>query len=216
MKQLKQAVAEKILKRYKIELIPSLTIKSKSMLLNKLNIMQKADFPVVLKVDSEHIVHKSDAGGVVAGIKNREEALEAYDLIFSSVKKKFPRAKFNIIMQKMASGVEVIVGSKIDPDFGPVIVFGAGGTMVELFKDTSLRIAPLEQKDAYEMINETKVSKLLQGFRGSGKANIESLANIILNLSRLAVNIQKIKEIDLNPVIVNKENAYVVDARMMM
>lgn len=216
MKQLKQGLTEKLLKRYKVNLIGSVLVKSRSDFINKLDKMQKTDFPVVLKAVSEQIIHKSDIGGVVVGIPNKEEALKAYDAIYKNIKKKMPRARFCIAMQKMVSGVEVIAGSKIDPDFGPVIVFGAGGILVELVKDISFRIAPLEEKDVYDMINETKVSRLLHGFRGSKEANIKGLADIILNLSRLAAKNEKIKEIDLNPIIVSKDSAVVVDARIMV
>ena len=115
----------------------------------------------------------------------------------------------------MMSGVEVIVGAKRDPQFGPVIMFGIGGVLVDVIRDVSLRIAPLTRRDALEMMHSLKASAILEGVRGSKPVNFNKLADIIVNVSRLMMKERKIKEIDLNPVIVSGRTAIVVDVRVI-
>jgi acetate---CoA ligase (ADP-forming) subunit beta len=199
MKQIKFEDTLRLIKKYNLNFIDSKNIKSECDL-NQLK------FPIVMKVASEEIVHKSDVGGVIVGIKNEEEA----KLIYTKLKK----ISNKIIVQKMAKGKEVIIGMKRDAQFGPVIMFGLGGIFVELMKDVSFRICPVDKKNALDMIKEIKSSKILKGIRGDKPVNINKLAEIIVGISELSMK-EDIEEIDLNPVMVNEETAIIVDARFM-
>lgn len=166
-------------------------------------------FPIVLKVASEKILHKTDVGGVRTGIMDRAE-LEAE---INSMAGRLGCDSF--MVQRQETGKEVIVGMKRDAQFGPVILFGMGGVLVEIFKDVALRIAPLTRRDAQEMIKQVKAYQILKGYRGEPAVNTEAVADIILKLSLLAMKEQHITEIDFNPVIVNQKYAVVVDARII-
>ena len=175
-------------------------------------------FPVVLKIASPDITHKSDAGGVKVGLKNKSEVRKAYREIMESVKQKYPAARIEgVSVQSMArSGIEIIIGMFKDAQFGPVIMFGLGGIFVEVLKDVSFRLIPIVQRDAEEMIKEIKGYSLLQGYRGQEPANIPSLVDILLKVSDFIKQTPEIKEIDLNPVIAYKDSALVVDARIVL
>lgn len=175
---------------------------------------KKIGFPVVLKIVSRDIIHKSDIGGVIAGIENETQAAEAYSKIIKNSKKAKNAKIEGVLVQKMEQGIEVIVGLKRDPQFGPVIMFGLGGIFVELMKDTSLRISPVSKAQAFEMIKEIKAYPMLAGARGKEPVNMEALSGIIVKISKLAEN-KKIMEIDFNPVIVNERSAFIADARII-
>jgi acetyltransferase len=170
----------------------------------------------IIKAISPDVVHKTDMGAVKLDIKNIEEAGVAWDEIISSVKSKNPQAVIDgLLVQSMVIGKEVIIGMKRDATFGPTILFGLGGIFTEVLKDTSLRIAPVSKEIAYEMIHEIRGINILTGLRGEASVNLEKIADIIVKLSKLAVDHPEIKEIDLNPVIVNSDEAFVVDGRVM-
>ena len=175
-------------------------------------------YPVVLKISSTGITHKSDAGGVRLNLKGRADVEAAYDGIMNSARQKFPGADIEgVSVQTMAeAGIEVIMGVTRDPKFGPVLMFGLGGILVEILKDVSFRIAPLEQRDAVEMIAEIKGRKLLEGYRGQDPADKSSLENMLLKLSAFADGKPEIAEIDMNPVFAYKDGAVVVDARIIL
>jgi len=175
-------------------------------------------FPVVLKIASPDITHKSDAGGVKVGLKNKTEVRKAYGEIMASVKQKYPEAKIEgVSVQSMARpGIEIIIGMFKDAQFGPVIMFGLGGIFVEVLKDVSFRLIPIVQRDAGEMIKEIKGYSLLQGYRGQEPANIPSLVDILLKVSDFVERTPEIKEIDLNPVFAYKDSAVAVDARIVL
>ena len=181
-------------------------------------ISQKLGFPVVLKIASPDISHKSDAGGVKVGLKTKEDVSRAYKEIMTSVKQKFPDAKIEgVSVQNMARpGTEVIIGMTKDPQFGPVLMFGLGGVWVEVLKDVSFRIVPLARRDAHEMIKEIKGYKLLEGYRGSEPANIAMLEDILLKLSDYMEKTPEIKEMDINPIFAYKDGAIAVDARVVL
>ena len=172
-------------------------------------------FPVVLKILSPDIVHKSDVGGVVTNVRNLSEAREAFRLIINSVREKKPKAKILgvVVQNQVPSGVEVYVGSILDAQFGPVMAFGLGGIFTEIFKDVSFGLAPLTKQDALRMINETKVARILSGARGKPPADIKSLVDIMIRASFLTME-QKIREMDLNPVIASPSGCVVADARI--
>jgi acetate---CoA ligase (ADP-forming) subunit beta len=175
-------------------------------------------FPVVLKVVSPDIVHKSDIGGVKLGIGDGAAVGKAYDEIIGTVKSKRPGVKIDgASVQTMAKpGVEVIIGVSKDRQFGPVLMFGMGGILVELLKDVSFRIVPITRYDAHEMIKEMKSFPLLEGYRGSESASIEALEDMLLKVSELAAKIPEIKEMDLNPVFARRDDAIAVDARIIL
>jgi acyl-CoA synthetase (NDP forming) len=175
-------------------------------------------FPTVLKIVSPDIVHKSDIGGVIVGVKNADEVRQGYNRILQNVKKHDPKARIaGILVQEMAPpSTEVIVGAIKDPQFGPAIMFGLGGVFVEVLKDVTFRVAPITEDDAYEMISEVKAYPLLKGYRNTPPVDIDAIAKILLNTSRLVTDHMEIKELDLNPVIVYEKGAKTVDARIIL
>lgn len=175
-------------------------------------------FPVVLKIASPDITHKSDAGGVKIGLKSKAEVTKAYREIIAAAKEKYPKAKIDgVSVQSQAKpGVELIIGTFKDAQFGPVIMFGLGGIFVEVLKDVAFRIIPIERRDAAEMIKEIKAFPLLQGYRGQESAHLPSLEKILLKVSDFVEKTPEIKEIDLNPVFAYKESAVAADARIVL
>jgi len=178
----------------------------------------KVGFPVVLKIASPDITHKSDAGGVKVGLKDKEEVAKAYKEIMASCKQKFPEAKIEgVSVQSMARpGTEVIIGMTKDAQFGPVLMFGLGGVWVEVLKDVSFRIVPLTRRDAGEMIKEIKGYPLLEGYRGQEPANTNVLEDILLKVSDFMEKTPEIKEMDINPLFAYKDSAVAVDARIVL
>jgi acyl-CoA synthetase (NDP forming) len=176
----------------------------------------KIGYPVVLKVDSVDISHKSDAGGVKVGLKDAKAVEAGYDEIMTAAKKAFPDAKVDgVSVQSMARpGIEIIIGMFKDAQFGPVLMFGLGGILVEVLKDVAFRIVPLAKRDAREMIREIKGHKLLEGYRGQEPANIPYLEQMLLKLSEFVDKTPEIKEIDFNPVFAYPDGAVIVDARI--
>jgi acyl-CoA synthetase (NDP forming) len=181
-------------------------------------ISSKIGFPLVLKIASPDITHKTDAGGVKVGLKSAEDVKKAYVEIMASVRKKYPKAKIEgVAVQKMARpGIEVIIGMFKDAQFGPVIMFGLGGIFVEVLKDVSFRLIPIVKRDAEEMIKEIKGYALLNGYRGQEPAHIPSLVDALLKLSALVEKNPEIKEIDINPLFAYKDSAVAIDARIVL
>jgi len=179
---------------------------------------QQLGFPVVLKIVSVDVVHKTDAGGVILGLKTTVQVGKAWDEIMKSVKKAFPNAKIEgVSVQPMAKpGVEVIIGMSKDAQFGPVLMFGLGGIFVEIIKDVSFRIVPLLKRDANEMVREIKGFPLLKGYRGSEPVDIENLEKLLLRVSEFVEQTPEIKELDLNPIFAYKDGAVAVDARVIL
>jgi len=175
-------------------------------------------FPVVLKIASPDVVHKTDAGGVKLNLKTSNQVAKAYEDIMKSIREKYPKAKIQgVSVQKMAKpGVEVIIGMSKDAQFGPVIMFGLGGVWVEILKDVSFRIVPLERRDAREMIQEIKGRPLLEGYRGQEPVDIANLEELILKVSSFIEQHPEIKELDLNPIFAYKDGAVAVDARIIL
>jgi acetate---CoA ligase (ADP-forming) subunit beta len=179
---------------------------------------EEIGFPVVLKVASPDITHKTDAGGVRVGLKNKAEVRRAYAEIMAAARQKFPGAKIKgCSVQAVARpGIEIIIGTFKDPQFGPVIMFGLGGIFVEVLKDVAFRIIPIVRRDAAEMIKEIKGYGLLNGYRGHEPAHIPTLENMLLEISDFADKTPGVKEIDLNPVFAYKDSAVAVDARIVL
>ncbi|MGH2633351.1 MAG: acetate--CoA ligase family protein [Tepidiformaceae bacterium] len=175
-------------------------------------------YPVVLKVVSPDIAHKSDAGGVQLNLKDASAVGVAFDTIMSTARKAEPKARLDgVSVQQMAKpGTEVIVGMTTDPQFGPVMMFGLGGIMVEVLKDVSFRIIPLTDKDAGRMIDEIKGKPVLDGVRGQPPADVAALRSTILKVSQLVEQHPEIQELDLNPIFAYPDGALAVDARIVI
>lgn len=172
-------------------------------------------FPVVLKVRSQAVVHKTDAGGVRLGLTDEGAVRLAYREIMEKARLLDRGAQ--VTVQPMAPpGVELLVGMTTDPHFGRVVAFGLGGTFVEVLDDITFRLVPLLDKDAIDMLNSIKGSILLKGFRGTTPVDITALKEIILRVSRLAEDEPRIKEIDLNPVFAYPQGALAVDPRIII
>lgn len=173
-------------------------------------------YPIVLKIVSPDILHKSDAGCVKLNLKNEAEVAIAFEELIANAKSYDPQADIKgvIVYPMVDTGIETIIGVTDDAQFGSALMFGLGGIFVEILKDVVFRILPLSQKDALEMIKETKGYKLLEGVRGSAPADVISLAETIVKVSNLCCDFPAIKEIDLNPTYVYEKGVKVVDARM--
>jgi len=183
-------------------------------------IAEKIGYPLVLKIVSPDIVHKSDVGGVKVGVKNAEEVKEAFNSIMSNVKDKAPDAKIaGVLIQEMVpEGLEVIVGATRDPTFGPVLLFGLGGIFVEVLKDVSFRIAPVTKFDAESMLGEIKAAKILEGYRGTPPRDKDALVDIIMKLSRFMEEQELVTDVDLNPIMAFEKGkgAAIADARVLI
>jgi succinyl-CoA synthetase beta subunit len=176
-----------------------------------LRFAEEIGFPVVAKVVSYKILHKSDVGGVVTMIDDRQ-TLEDTFTHFSNV-----IGFEGVIVEEMVEGIELIVGAKVDHQFGPVILLGIGGTAAEIYRDTILRMAPINQGDVESMVRGLKAHRLLEGYRGSQPINLEGLTRLIILFSNLVMDIEThIESIDLNPVICSPERCVVADARIML
>ncbi len=175
-------------------------------------------YPVVMKIVSPEVLHKSDAGGVMLSITSPEAVKRAYQDILSNVKNFNPDAKIvGILIQEMAEiDREVIVGMIKDPQFGPAIMFGLGGIFVEVLKDVTFRVVPITRYDAMQMINEIKALPILKGVRGKKPIDFDKLVDILINVSRLVTDHPEIEELDLNPVTISPTNAKVLDARIIL
>ncbi|HLN88807.1 MAG TPA: acetate--CoA ligase family protein [Candidatus Binatia bacterium] len=175
-------------------------------------------YPVVLKIVSPDIIHKSDAGGVMLNLETPAEVAAGYNKIIENAKKFKPDAKIiGVLVQEMApQSTEVIIGGIKDPQFGQTIMFGLGGIFVELLKDVSFRVAPITTEDAKEMIVKLKAYPLLNGYRNTPSADIDALVAILCNTSSLIMDYPEIKELDLNPVMAYSKGTKTVDARIIL
>ncbi|HLF04841.1 MAG TPA: acetate--CoA ligase family protein [Dehalococcoidia bacterium] len=172
------------------------------------NAARTLGYPVALKVDSPDILHKTEAGGVRLGLLDDAQVRAAFSQIASSAAAYAPQAVVNgvLVQEMVAGGVEAIVGVSYDPQLGPVLLFGTGGVMVEVYQDVALRLCPITQPEALDMINQVKGARLLQGFRGRPRADVDALAKVLVRVSHLAVNLDgKLGELDINPLMVLPE-----------
>ncbi len=180
-----------------------------------LRIGERLGYPLAAKIVSPDVLHKSDVGGVALNLE--EDSLgETFDRMRRIAEER--KFKFEgVLLERMAPpGVETIIGAKRDPQFGPVIMFGLGGIFVEVFKDVSFRVAPIERDDAEEMVCELKAYPLLKGIRGRKPSDIECIIEALLRVSRMVNELEEIKELDLNPVIVYEKGCRAVDARVIL
>jgi len=172
---------------------------------------QEIGYPVAAKVVSPRVLHKSDVGGVLVGIGSDEKLTETFG--------RFSRLEgfAGLLVEEMLSGVELIVGAKIDYQFGPVVLLGMGGIGVEIYRDTTLRMAPLKRKDVESMLKDLKAYPVLEGYRGSKPVNLAKLKGMVVAFSSLVMDIEGfIESIDLNPVLCSSRRCVVADARIML
>jgi acyl-CoA synthetase (NDP forming) len=212
---LTEVESKELLKKAGIPVVEATLARSKK---EAVSISKEVGFPVVLKISSPDVIHKSDSGGVRLGLANATQVGKAYSEIVASIRKAFPRAVIEgVSVQKMAPpGVEVIVGMSKDAQFGPVLMFGLGGILVEVLKDVSFRIVPVSQRDAAEMIREIKGYPVLEGYRGQKPASISALERLVVKVSQFVEKNPQIKELDLNPVFAYHDKAVAVDARVVL
>jgi len=171
-------------------------------------------FPVVMKLMAEDVVHKSDTGAVKLNLKTKEDVDKAYDVLMNIPSQQEKK----ISVQKMADEpiTELIIGMTTDPQFGPALMFGIGGILVELLEDVSFRIAPITEYDANEMIHEIKGFPILDGYRGKPKADIEAIVEVLMKISDLVTKHEEINEMDLNPSFIYEKGLVCVDARIIL
>jgi acetyltransferase len=213
---LNEAEAKTFLEYYNIPVARSFVARTPD---EAVTVARRVGYPVVAKILSPQIVHKSDAGGVVLDIDDEAELREAFDRITRRAREYDPKAEIQgVTVQHMVEkrGQEVILGAKTDPLFGPVILFGMGGVGVEVFKDFALGLPPLNQTLARRIMEETKVFQLLKGYRNVPPANIKQLEEIMVRFSQMLVDFPQLKEVDINPLLVNENQAIALDARIVI
>jgi acetyl coenzyme A synthetase (ADP forming)-like protein len=179
---------------------------------------QAMGFPVAMKIVSPDILHKTEAGGVILGVKSAAEAGKAYDAIIANARKYKQAARIDgvQVQQMLQGGQEVIIGAVSDPSFGKLVAFGIGGVLVEVLKDITFRLAPASQEDALSMLDSIKAAEVLKGARGAEPASREALAALIRSVSELVGDFPEIAELDLNPVFAGKSGATAADVRILL
>ena len=179
---------------------------------------KKLGFPVVLKVVSPEISHKSDVGGVKLNLDSDQAVGDAFDAVTAAARRAAPDATIaGVSVQRMAEpGIEVIMGVSTDAQFGPVLMFGLGGVLVEVLKDVAFRVIPITPRDARQMVREIQGYPLLEGYRGQEPADVEALEKLLLGLSQFIEQHPEIEELDLNPVFAYPKGVLAVDARIIV
>jgi acetyltransferase len=213
---LNEAEAKTFLEYYNFPVVKTKTAQNAD---EAASLASQMGYPVVLKILSPQITHKTEAGGVALNIASEKELRDAYEGMVQRAKAYNPDAEIQgVTVQPMIKkqGYEVIVGSKTDPLFGPVILFGMGGIGVELFKDFAIGLPPLNQTLVRRIMEETKVYQLLKGYRGVAPANLKLLEEIMILFSQLLVDFPQLKEVDINPLFISAEEAYAFDARIVI
>jgi acetyltransferase len=213
---LNEAEAKKLLEYYEFPVVKTAVAKTAD---EAVTLASLIGYPVVLKILSPQIVHKTEAGGVALDVANEAEVREAFECIMQKVKQYDPNAEIlGVTVQPMIKkrGYEVIIGAKTDPLFGPVILFGMGGVGVELFKDFAIGLPPLNQTLIRRIMEETKVYQLLKGYRNVPPANIKLLEEIMVRFSQMLVDFPQLKEVDINPLFIDENEAFAFDARIVI
>jgi len=214
-RNLTEIESREILEYYKLPLVKGKIIKS---IEESKKFIDEVGYPVVLKIVSPEIIHKTEVSGVVVNIQNEKQLYDAYNDILKNVKIKMPTARIDglFIQEMIPSSFEVMVGGKYDNTFGQTIAFGLGGIYVEVYEDVSFRIVPITEKDALNMIKETKAYKILAGYRGKKPADIKALIDILMKTSKMLESNPEIKELDMNPVFALSDRAVAIDARIII
>lgn len=211
---LSYAEARAFLKRSGVELAKSVFVKDPA---EAVAATQKIGFPVVLKIASPDVLHKTDVGGVATNLHNPEDVRQTADKMRKSVRGKKPSARIEgFHVEKQLRGIETIIGVKNDAQFGPVLAFGLGGVYVEIYKDVAFRVIPITIKDAKDMIEEIRGHEILRGVRGAAAIDFAALQRALMRVSEFAWKNRNILEMDINPLIVNEEGAVAADARVII
>jgi len=174
--------------------------------------------PVVLKVVSPDVLHKSEVGGVLVGLEGERAVREGFRRLREELTRRAPGARWaGVLVQPLVRGsVEVAVGGLRDPQFGPVVMVGSGGVLVEVLQDVAFRLAPLDREEALRQIRETQCSRLFQGVRGRPPADVEALAEVLVRVGHLVAQETAVRELDLNPVVAGPQGCWAVDARVVL
>jgi len=214
-RSLLETEAKELLREYGIPVPDFKLIKSEEEIIG---LAKEINFPIVMKIVSPDIIHKTDTGGVKINIKDEKEAKLAYQEIIFKTKKYNKEARIEgvIVYSIVPQETEIIVGMMKDPHFGPVIMFGLGGIFVEVLKDISFRVLPIEERDAREMITEIRGYEILKGARGNPPRDIQAIKEVLMKVSKLTTENPEINEIDLNPIFVFENGIQVVDVRMIL
>jgi acetyltransferase len=217
IRQVGEVEAKDILRAYDFKILDGALAKTADDAVETAN---RIGYPVVLKISSPEIIHKSDFGGVRINLANAEQVRDAFDLMMLRVQRRAPKAIIRgAFVERMGHrGREVILGMTRDPQFGPMLMFGLGGIFVEVMKDVTFHLAPLTPEEAMQMLMGTRSYALLQGARGQAPVDLLAIASALQRISQLATDYDEIKELDINPFIVGEvgTEAYVADARMTL
>ena len=182
-------------------------------------IARQIGYPVVLKIASPDILHKTDVGGVKVGLQNAEDVRDAFELMIYRAQRYLPKAcLWGCLVQRMVplGGLEVLIGMKRDPQFGPLVTFGLGGIYVETLKDVTFRIAPFSPQEARQVLDEIRARALLDGVRGQPPVDKAALVDALLRVGQLAQDFPAIAELDINPLVVYPEGAIAIDMRLVL
>jgi len=214
-KVITEEASKSILKSYGVKVPPYALVTSPK---EAVKAAKKIGYPLVMKIVSPQILHKTDVGGVKVGIDNDKDVKKTFNDMYKRLSKKKGVEVKGVLLEKMVpKGVELIVGLQVDPQFGPVIMVGLGGVMTEVFKDVAFRMLPITTADAKSMLEELKGSKILKGFRGSKPIDMDMLAKALVQIGKLGVdNADYVNSIDFNPVVVYPKSYYVVDAKIIL
>ena len=214
-KVITEEASKSILKAYGVKVPPYALVNSAK---DAVKAAKKIGYPLVMKIVSPQILHKTDVGGVKVGIDNAKDVKKTFNDMYKRLSKKKGVQVKGVLLEKMVpKGIEMIVGLQVDPQFGPVIMAGLGGVMTEVFKDVAWRMLPITMDDAKSMVEELKSSKLFKGFRGSAPVDMNMLAKALVQIGKIGVdNAAYINSIDFNPIMVYPKSYYVVDAKIIL
>ncbi|RLI95980.1 MAG: acetyl-CoA synthetase [Candidatus Aenigmatarchaeota archaeon] len=220
MKKLPDKETERLLRKYKIPFPEHVLTKSED---SAVRAAKRIGFPVAMKVSSPDILHKTDAGCVILDVRDEEGVRKAYRQIIRNARKNKQRARIEgvSVEEMIPEGTrEVIIGAKQDPQFGPVLMFGLGGIFVEVLKDVSFGVVPLERGDAAEMVREIRGFRILEGVRGQKPVNMRLLEMTIMKVSRMVWENsgkgKRIQELDINPLFIDEKNVWAADVRVLV
>lgn len=191
---------------------PSYIAKSEN---DAIRLAEKLGYPIILKVLSHKIMHKSDIGGVEKNLQNAQEVIRGYNKVINSVQKIDPKAQI-LVEKMMPSGIETIIGLIMEPGFGPVVMVGLGGILTELFEDIIFRLAPINLEDAQKAINCLRGNKLFYGYRGESPIDLSSFNELLVKVSKVPQWFSGINQIDLNPVILYETGLSAVDIKVVL
>jgi 3-hydroxypropionyl-CoA synthetase (ADP-forming) len=214
-KVITEEASKSILKTYGVKVPPYALVKSAD---EAVAAAKKIGYPLVMKIVSPQILHKTDVGGVKVGLDNDADVKKTFNDMYGRLSKKKGVEVKGVLLEKMVpKGIELIVGLQVDPQFGPVMMVGLGGVMTEVFKDVAFRMLPITTADAKSMLNELKSSKIFKGFRGSEPVDMNMLAKALVQIGKLGVdNAKYVNSIDFNPVVVYPKSYFVVDAKIIL